>query len=413
VDALSASVIFDRSHPAIIAELEKLAATFDPDRVWATKNGQPYTLSSRVWDAGQETRAQIDAMVRRALVTGQDAIELARQLEVYLTPSLQPVRDAKGRLVRDSPQNQRRAVVHDLPGRGGRGSHAARRLARTEIARAHAEATQASAEANPWVTGLRYNVSPGHTDADECDERAHRNGGIYPVKECPLPPRHPHCRCFVTSVVTDDTDAVVDQLRADFWLAEEAAPSDLFGMVPNISGRDLFDALPDAKRAKMQANLETVIRDVETRTGYKLTRLDFIDDGLEGNIAHAQAVQKGDHRLGINVKSEWWGLTPDERKASAGRAYFVNYDDTGPIYHEFGHIQYYDAGHIRPQYLTDPELDAAVKVSRYAATDDHEFMAEVFSSVMTHGNDAFGKPLADDVIAIYRAKGGVFPKGQP
>jgi len=219
---LSASIVFDREHPAIVAELERLAETFQPDRQWV--NGSPYRLSDRVWQAGQETRAQIDAMVRHALVTGEDAIELARKLEAFLSPELQPVRNAAGRLVRDSERNQRRAIVSGAPGRGGRGSFRARSLARTEISRAMAEATEQAAALNPFVRGLRWTLSGRHPRSDPCDQNARRDTGlgpgIYRPGDTPMMPQHPMCLCHWEFVVTEDTDAVVDRLRRDFRLDE-------------------------------------------------------------------------------------------------------------------------------------------------------------------------------------------------
>lgn len=221
-DLFSASVVHDREHPALLAELDKLAGTFDPERRWV--NSDSYTLSDRVWLAGQETRAQIDNLVKSALLTGEDALDLARKLEVFLQPNLQPVRDASGSLVRDSARNQRREVVTGMPGRGGRGSFAARRLARTEISRAHAEATQQSAELNPWVTGLRWALSGRHPKDDICSDHADRDNGhgrgVYLPRETPMLPAHPMCLCHWEFVVADDVNGVVDALKFRYQLGE-------------------------------------------------------------------------------------------------------------------------------------------------------------------------------------------------
>ena len=219
IDFLFASIIHDRSHPAIIAELERLEGTFDPDRQWVQADG--YRLSDRVWDAGQETRRNIDRVLRQALATGEDALVTADKLETYLNPSLRPKRTKMGRLRRNQP----RSVVTATPGRGGQGSYAARRLTRTEMTRAHAEATRIAGTLNRWVTGLKYNLSPSHPRADICDPlAAHDEGngrGVYTTGGCPLPPRHPHCLCFVTQVVTDDINSVVDTLRVEYGLNSE------------------------------------------------------------------------------------------------------------------------------------------------------------------------------------------------
>jgi hypothetical protein len=45
--------------------------------------------------------------------------------------------------------------------------------------------------------------------------------GVYPIRDCPLPPAHPHCRCYVTHRVTEDADAVVDALRLRYGLVDD------------------------------------------------------------------------------------------------------------------------------------------------------------------------------------------------
>jgi hypothetical protein len=218
---LTVGITFDPEHPALLGELRRLVGTFDPDRPWATKDGRPYRLSDRVWDAGQETRGQIDRVLKEALATGEDALVTADKLERYLNPSLRPRRDpATGRLVPHQP----RRVVTAAPGRGGLGSYPARRLARTEISRAHAEAHRQASEMNPWSIGDRWNLSGNHPKADACDRHASGDEGlgkgVYAHRQGPSIPAHPQCRCFWTAVTTDDADAVVAALRHRYGLDE-------------------------------------------------------------------------------------------------------------------------------------------------------------------------------------------------
>jgi hypothetical protein len=234
---LTLAPLFDRNHPAIIAELRRVADTFDPNRMWVRRNGKPYRLSDRVWQAGQETQQNINTILRQSIVTGEDALVTAKKLEVYLNPSLQPIRDATGRLVRDTAANrkkftdlaakQRKSVLTFAPGRGGRGSFSARRLARTEIARAHSEATALAGELNPWVKAQRYNTSSTHVKPDECNGLADHNEGIgrgfYRVGNCPLPPRHSHCRCYISNEATDDVDSVTEALRAHYGIQDRSS----------------------------------------------------------------------------------------------------------------------------------------------------------------------------------------------
>jgi hypothetical protein len=230
------SVIFDRQHPAILAEMERLKDTFDPERRWVQSDG--YRLSDRVWMAGQETRRNIDSILKHAMSTGEDALVTAKKLEVYLLPQLQPIRDAQGRLVRDTAANrkrfpelaatQQRSVLTFAPGRGGRGSYPARRLSRTEISRAHAEATEQAAILNPWVRGVRWSLSGRHPRTDPCDQNARRDSGlgpgVYDPRHTPMMPNHPMCLCHWQYVTVEDPNAVVDALKLRYGLVGEDEP---------------------------------------------------------------------------------------------------------------------------------------------------------------------------------------------
>jgi hypothetical protein len=121
-------------------------------------------------------------------------------------------------------RNQKKGAVTRAPGRSGAGSYASRRLARTEISRAFAQATLRAAEANPFVDFVRYALSNRHGDADECTDIANRDDGhgrgVYEIADVPAPPRHPHCLCRLEPVVTDDVDSVVADLRTRYRLDE-------------------------------------------------------------------------------------------------------------------------------------------------------------------------------------------------
>jgi hypothetical protein len=177
--------------PALLAELERRAEAFDPTRQWVGQGG--YRLSDAVWRGGQAVRQQIDAVLVEAIRTGEDALVTADKLEQFLDPAYAPRRNTDGRLVR----GQRRGLVTRSPGRGGAGSFSARRLARTEISRAHAQATEDSAALDPFIEGLRWVLSGRHPKGDPCDDNADRDvglgEGVYPLDALPRMPQHPMC----------------------------------------------------------------------------------------------------------------------------------------------------------------------------------------------------------------------------
>lgn len=191
-------------------ERQRRAAEFDDTRTWIDPNGQ--TLSDRVWQARTAVREQIDRVLVHAVATGQDALETANILEQYLAPG------------------ERNAVRTLWPGRAGMGSYPARRLARTEVTRAHGQAILFAAVRNPFVRGVRWTLSKRHPEPDECDEHAERDAhglgpGVYPPRKVPRYPSHPQDLCFLTPEAVADDAAVVAQLRQRHGLDEREEES--------------------------------------------------------------------------------------------------------------------------------------------------------------------------------------------
>lgn len=203
-------------HPLIAAERVARADGFDPERRWVAEDG--YRLSDRLWQQRRWLRGQIDAVLKQAIATGEDALITARKLEEFLSPEFAPIRTVNGRLVR----NQRKALVTEAPGRGGSGSMPARRLARTEITRAHGQGTIATARRSPFARGVKWNLSGRHPKADECDANASSDvglgPGVYPADEVPRYPSHPQDLCTLSVAVEEDSAKVVDELRRAFAL---------------------------------------------------------------------------------------------------------------------------------------------------------------------------------------------------
>jgi hypothetical protein len=190
---------------------------FDDTRSWIDPNG--HTLSDRIWRARRAVRDQIDRVLREAIANGTDALEVADILEQFLNPDYAPVRNQFGRLIR----NQKPVIVSRAPGRGGMGSFSARRLARTELTRAHGQATIMAGRANAFCKGIRWNLSPSHRDRDACDRIANADDyglgrGVYPVDSVPPYPNHSHDLCNLSQETEDDIDAVLAQLRSQYGL---------------------------------------------------------------------------------------------------------------------------------------------------------------------------------------------------
>lgn len=214
-----------------------MADPFLPDTdTWIDPSGRD--LSQRIWGQRAGLRAHIDRMIQDALAKGLTVDEVANHLVRYVSPDY--ARSGEGRA-----------------------RYAATRLANHEMRRGHAIATQQTAMTNPTGGYLRYTVSAGHSDPDECTALAnHDEGygrGIYPAKDCPLPPRHVGCNCSVEPPgglgQYGDMDAVVDRLRVEYGLADP----------PDLSPDEL--AVFRAETAQIRQDVQLMFRGWFEQTG--------------------------------------------------------------------------------------------------------------------------------------------------
>lgn len=88
------------------------------------------------------------------------------------------------------------------PRQTGGVSYVAKRLVRTEMATAFHDAQIARAERTPWVTGLRWTLSPTHKGPDICDKLANR---VFAPRAQSVPPiPHPNCMCTLTPIMMNE-----------------------------------------------------------------------------------------------------------------------------------------------------------------------------------------------------------------
>lgn len=171
---------------------------FDPTRSWVDPAG--HKLSDRIWMGGEDLRSRIDGILDYHIQRGTNAVEVGRELELYLTYD--------GRI------NAKGQQVFTRTPYGNSGLARPRTLARTEISRAYGAATTQAAALNPFVAGLKWRLSASHPQMDQCDQRASAdpNGlgkGVYPVDSVPRYPDHPNCLCTLSPKVRDDSAAVI------------------------------------------------------------------------------------------------------------------------------------------------------------------------------------------------------------
>ena len=105
--------------------------------------------------------------------------------------------------------------------------------------------------------------------------------------------------------------------------------------------------------------------------------------------------------LVVNVRSPYWKKAEGNAKAQFDAGWWSTDDPRHPLIHEIGHAAH--AKHDRRLYLAlkhsampDEVLIALTgKVSGYAMTSPHEFVAEVFAGLLA------GEEYGDDVMAWY------------
>ena len=171
-----------------------LRGWYDPFHRFVDPNG--YRLSDRVWRNAIDVRSRIDRMLDYHIGNGTAAVDIAEELEGFLTTGSK--------------------LTKTTTPYGTKGSYAARRLARTEISAAAGRATINASIANPFVTGVKWALSASHAKPDICDENAAGGplgDGIYIPEAVPPYPAHSHCFCNLQPVAVGSTTDLALQLR--------------------------------------------------------------------------------------------------------------------------------------------------------------------------------------------------------
>lgn len=190
-------------------------------------HGDTLNLSGRIWRIDRDARDGINSVLMKGIANGDSAWNVAKELEQFLGADADCPRwtstrlygltkteiaqgDITGLLSRPkgAAPGSLTAVLVDNPCNGRGVSYNALRLARTEIQRMHALATDRMLAKQPWVEQEKVNTSPSHGETDICDDVAsggEKNDGVYPVGTIQLP-LHPHCICFKTAVLMKEKE---------------------------------------------------------------------------------------------------------------------------------------------------------------------------------------------------------------
>jgi hypothetical protein len=187
--------------------------------------GDTQNLSGRIWRIDGEGRTAINNALMKGIADGDSAWNIAKNLEEFLGAGQDCPRWTStrlyGRTASEKSAGDTTGLLagNDCDGRGV--SYNALRLARTEIQKAHALATDKVLAAQPWVEQEQCHLSASHPEADECDDvisNGEKGEGIYPVGTIEYP-LHPHCFCYKTAVLMDEKE-FTSQLNG--WLNGES-----------------------------------------------------------------------------------------------------------------------------------------------------------------------------------------------
>jgi hypothetical protein len=203
--------------------------------------GDSLNLSARIWQVENGGREAIIEVLLRGIANGDSAWNIAQELEQFLGANMDCPRWTSTRLYGRTKTQIANGDTAGLQGKTGSPcdgagvSYNALRLARTEIQKAHALATDRIMAAQPWVEKEQVHLSSAHSGNDICDETiagGEGGKGIYDVGTIELP-LHPNCLCFKTAVLMDEKE-FTSQLNA--WLKGEGEWAEMDAYAALVSG---------------------------------------------------------------------------------------------------------------------------------------------------------------------------------
>lgn len=145
------------------------------------------TLSDRVWDLTWSVEKIIRNAVQKAIIQGDSAARLSRDIRGFLAQPL-------------TLRGKAKEAYHPGVGTYKSAYQNAMRLARTEYNRAFNEGLYRYAAEKEWITGYIWHVG-GSNPCEDCEVL---DGNPYDKGDEPDIPLHPNCMCYL-ELVTDET----------------------------------------------------------------------------------------------------------------------------------------------------------------------------------------------------------------
>jgi hypothetical protein len=249
--------------------------------LYAVYNGNAYDWRTTLRSHIDNAAAELDRLIRTALLQGIRSADLARSLRPYVQGAETFYQAFRGR--DEAVQAMRKAwtqLPEDLRGAAKTIHYNARRIAESEMHTAYGNAVKTSGLADPLVDGYVWTLSPDRGSTripDVCDELAtvdfYGGGpGWYPKTQVPDFP-HPFCRC-----------ALYPTLRP-FANAGDPLPDDLRTLDPALL--PILNAATPRAAERIREQLARLLDDAEAP----------LSPAERALLAHGTAVAKSWHRL--------------------------------------------------------------------------------------------------------------------
>lgn len=161
-----------------------------------------WTLSGAIWGYNKRTQVDLGKIISIGTAQGKSAIEIARELEQYVDPSVRKSAKTIQSWRYDKAGNKIKDKVYF-----GKIDYNALRLARTLISHAYQQSFENVNRNDPFVVGYRWLTSNFHGRVCEiCRGRAETDQfglgvGVFPKDQLPLD--HPNGMCTFEAVIPD------------------------------------------------------------------------------------------------------------------------------------------------------------------------------------------------------------------
>ena len=370
------------------------------DIVQSVASGQLYegnwSLSKALWLNTKDTQKGVQGIVAKGIIENKSAYDIAKDLEKYVDPGARKPWDW-GKVY----PGCRRVIDYN-----------AQRLARTMVSHAYQQAFVRTTQNNPFVTKYQWEASNSERTCQLCMDR----DGLYFSKD-DLPLDHPNGMCTYVAVIEDDMNAIADRLADWANGAEDSALDDW--------AKDMYgDGWQEKKQdAAQDAGPVTDWRGIEQKWGIPCSdRLpEDVVKNLDGALTYMTDTYGRDFletipRIGsnnpANMRSNmyvayhtYFGADPSTRGIYVNDKYLSQLT-TETWVHEMGHaLNSYlavreGAGSKREKEIADSIISNAFKstghklrkgqpskkdiancVSKYAATNNFECLAEAVANV--------------------------------